>query len=303
MESFLDYRLFRIGGAPVTVGSLIAFAAILIGSYLVARLVQRLVVNRLLPHRLTVGVRYAIGRFLGYFILLLGAFIALETVGISVGALAAFFAALGVGIGFGLQDIAKNFVSGLILLIERPVQVGDRIDLDKVSGDVVEIRTRATVIRTNDEVYLIIPNSKFISETVTNRSYRSQRVRYRASVGVAYDSNPREVEAALLEAARGTQGVLENPPPAVRFKSFGESALDFELQCWTSTMLHRQGAFQSDLNFAIHEILKARGIEIPFPQRDLHVRSAEGLEPLLRPAEEPEEAARMLRTEKEEVTR
>ena len=142
MENFLDVRLFRIAGAPVTVGSLIAFAAILVVSFLVSRLVQRLVVNRLLTHRLTIGVRYAIGRFLGYFILLLGAFIALETVGISVGALAAFFAALGVGIGFGLQDIAKNFVSGLILLVERPIQVGDRIDIGQVSGDVVEIRAR-----------------------------------------------------------------------------------------------------------------------------------------------------------------
>ena len=279
MEELLDYRLFRIGGAPVTVGSLIAFAAILVVSYLASRLVQRLVVRRLLTHRLTIGVRYAIGRFLGYFILLIGAFIALETVGISAGALAAFLAALGVGIGFGLQDIAKNFVSGLILLIERPMQVGDRIDIGEVSGDVIEIRTRATVIRTNDDINLIIPNSKFISDTVTNRSYGSPRVRYRVPIGVSYGSDPRQVEAALLDAARQTEGALDDPPPAVRFQAFGDSSLDFELQCWTSSMLHRQGAFKSSLNFAIHDVLKARGIEVPFPQRDLRIRSAEGLEP------------------------
>ncbi len=272
MESFLDHRLFRVGGAPVTVGSLIAFVAILAFSLLVSRLVQRLVATRLLTHRLNLGVRYAIGRFLGYVILLVGAFIALETVGISVGALAAFFAALGVGIGFGLQDIAKNFVSGLILLVERPIQVGDRVDIGDVSGDVVEIRTRATVVRTNDDVHLIIPNSKFISDTVTNRSYGNPRVRYRAPVGVAYGSDPRDVEAALLEAARSTSGVLDEPGPTVRFRGFGESSLDFEVQCWTSVMLHRQGAFRSDLNFAIHDVLKARGIEIPFPQRDVRVR-------------------------------
>jgi small-conductance mechanosensitive channel len=291
MESVLEYRLFRVGGAPVTVGSLIAFIAIIAVSFLVSRLIQRLVVNRLLPQRLTVGVRYALGRFLGYFVLLLGAFIALETVGISVGALAAFFAALGVGIGFGLQDIAKNFVSGLILLIERPIQVGDRIDIGEISGDVVEIRTRATVVRTNDDVHLIIPNSKFISDTVTNRSFGGPRVRYRVSVGVAYGTDPRRAEAALLEAAKRTEGVLDSPPAAVRFRGFGESALNFELQCWTSTMLHRPGVFKSTLNFAIHDSLKAAGIEIPFPQRDLRIRSADGLESLIaRPREELEAA-------------
>jgi len=263
MENFLDHRLFRIGGSPVTVGSLIVFLAILAISYFVSRLVHRLIVSRFLTHRLTMGVRYALGRFAGYFVLLLGVFIALETVGISVGALAAFFAALGVGIGFGLQDIAKNFVSGLILLVERPIQVGDRIDIGKDSGDVVEIRTRATVIRTNDEVHLIIPNSRFISDTVTNRSYGSDRVRYRVPVGVALESNPREVEAALLDAARGLEGILPTPSPTVRFKGFGDSGLDFELQCWTSAMLHRPSAFRSRLNFAIYDSLKARGIETP----------------------------------------
>jgi small-conductance mechanosensitive channel len=217
--------------------------------------------------------------------LLLGGIVALETLGVSVGALTAFGAALGVGLGFGLQDIAKNFVSGLILLVERPIQVGDRIELGNVSGDVVEIRTRATVIRTNDDVHLIIPNSKFISDTVTNRSFGHPRVRYRIPIGVGYGSDPREVEQALIEAARGVDGVLPEPPPSVLFHEFGESALSFELLCWTSKMLHRPGAFRSELNFAIHAALKARGIEIPFPQRDLHIRSAQGLEPYLRPGE------------------
>src|SRR5215470_9950043 len=234
MENFLDHRLFRIGGSPVTVGSLIIFLVILAISYFVSRLVHRLIVHRFLTHRLTMGVRYALGRFAGYFVLLLGVFIALETVGISVGALAAFFAALGVGIGFGLQDIAKNFVSGLILLIERPIQVGDRIDIGNVSGDVVEIRTRATVVRTNDDIHLIIPNSKFISDTVTNRSFGRPRVRYRIPVGVGCDSDPRAVEEALLEAARGVDGVLAEPAPSVIFHEFRESSLNFELLCWTS---------------------------------------------------------------------
>ena len=291
MQEFLEYRLFRVGGAPVTVGSLIAFLAILAVTFLVSSLVQRLIARRLLKNRLTIGVRYAIGRFFSYFIRLFGLFVALETVGVSVGAFTAFFALIGVGIGLGLQDIAKNFLSGLILLIERPIQVGDRIDIGDVSGDVVEIRSRATVIRTNDDVNLIIPNSKFISDTVTNRSYGGPRVRYRVSVGVAYGTDPRRAEATLLEAAKRTEGVLASPPPVVRFKGFGESALDFELQCWTTAMLHKPGAFKSGLNFAIHDSLTAAGIEIPFPQRDLRIRSADGLESLIaRPREELEAA-------------
>ena len=292
MQEFLEYRLFRVGGAPVTVGSLIAFLAILAVTFLVSSLIQRLIARRLMKNRLTIGVRYAIGRFFSYFIRLCGLLVALETVGVSIGAFAAFFALVGVGIGLGLQDIAKNFLSGLILLIERPIQVGDRIDIGEVSGDVVEIRSRATVIRTNDDVNLIIPNSKFISDTVSNRSYGSPRVRYRVSVGVAYGTEPRRAEAALLEAAKRTEGVLASPPPAVRFKSFGDSALDFELQCWTTTMLHKPGVFKSQLNFAIYDSLQAAGIEIPFPQRDLRIRSADGLEALLDRSREAPGASR-----------
>ena len=161
------------------------------------------------------------------------------------------------------------------------------------------------MIRTNDDVHLIIPNSKFISETVTNRSYGSPRVRYRIPVGVAYGSNPREVEQALLEAARRIDDVLTDPPPTVRFRGFGETSLDFELQCWTSTMLHKQGAFRSELNFAIHEALKKHGIEVPSPspRRDVHIRSAEGFERLLERREAFEPAAWKLHRDQSEEDR
>jgi small-conductance mechanosensitive channel len=225
------------------------------------------------------GLRYAIGRILGYVIFFLGVLIALQTVGINATMLAVFGGALGVGLGFGLQDVVKNFVAGLVVLIERPVQVGDRIEIEGVSGDVVEIRARATVVRTNDDIHLIVPNSKFISETVINRSFGRRIVRYRIPVGVAYGSDPEVVKEALLAAARGSESVLADPAPVVWFVEFGQSSLDFELLCWTATMLSRPGAFASDLNFRILAELKAREIEIPFPQRDLHIRSAAALEP------------------------
>jgi small-conductance mechanosensitive channel len=280
VEQVLDYRLFRIGDTSVTVASLAATLLLLAGTYLVARLARNIVANRLLARTpLSLGLRYAIGRFVGYFILFLGVAAALQTLGVRATTLAAFGAAVGVGVGFGLQDIVKNFVAGLVILIERPIQVGDRLEIGDVSGDVAEIRARATVIRTNDDIHLIVPNSRFITETVVNRSFGSPRIRCRIPIGVSYDAAPRSVEKALLEAAARCEGVLAEPAPVVRFRGFGESSLDFELLCWTDSMLHRPGAFVSRLNFLVHERLTESEIEIPFPQRDVHIRSVSGLTP------------------------
>jgi small-conductance mechanosensitive channel len=278
VDGFLDFRLFRIGATSVTVASLLVSALILLGTYVGARLARRLVANRLLARtHLSVGIRYAIGRFVGYVIFFLGAVVALQTIGVNATTVAAFGAALGVGIGFGLQDVVKDFVAGLVVLIERPVQVGDRVDIGAVSGEVVEIRARATVVRTNDDVHLIVPNSRFITDIVVNSSYASARVRRRVPVGVTYDAEPREVEAALLEAAHRCDGVLSNPPATVRLRGFGESSIDFELLYWTDKMLPHPGVLASRLNFLVHESLSSRGIAFPFPQRDVHIRTADGL--------------------------
>lgn len=278
MANFLDYRLFRIGETSVTIGSLAVSLLILVGAFLLGRLARRLVANRLLARtHLSIGVRYAMGRFVGYLVFFLGAAVSLQTIGIRATTLAAFGAALGVGIGFGLQDIVKNFVAGLIILIERPFQVGDRIEIERVSAQVAEIRSRATVLRTNDDVYLIVPNAKLIGETVVNRSFGRPLYRCRIRLGVSSNSDPREVEAALLDAAQHCDGVLSDPSPTVRFREFGASSLEFELLCWTDRMLHQPGALVSRLNFHAHEMLTVRGIELPSPQCDVHIRSAGGL--------------------------
>jgi small-conductance mechanosensitive channel len=278
MREILDYQLFRIGQTQITLASLFATLAILAATWLAARVFRKLVAERLLGRtNVDPGVRYAIGRFVSYLVWVLGLIIALEPLGVNATTLAVFGGAIGVGIGFGLQDISKNFIAGLILLIERPIKVGDRIEVGKVIGDVVEIRARATLVRTNDDIYLIVPNAEFITATVTNWSYHTPRVCFHFPVGVAYGSDPRAVERALLDAASKNEQVLKEPAPYVLFLAFGESSLDFELGCWTSVMLHRRGALRSQINFAVHEILKERGIELPFPQRDIHIRSAEGL--------------------------
>jgi small-conductance mechanosensitive channel len=269
-----DYQLFRIGNTSVTAASLVVTLAILAGSYVLARVSRSLIANRLLARtRLSPGVRYAFGRFAGYLVFFLGAAAALQTLGINATTLAAFGAAVGVGIGFGLQDLVKNFVAGLVILIERPFQVGDRIEIDGASAQVVEIRSRATVVRTNDDVHLIVPNSRLTGETVVNRSYARPLYRTRVPVGIAYGADPRAVERALLEAASACHGSLPDPAPSVRFRGFGDTALNFELLCWTNSMLHHPGRFVSDLNFEVHEALTRHRIQFPHPQLDVDLRS------------------------------
>ena len=303
VHNILDYQLFRIGQTQVTLASLLASLAIVAATWLVARLLRRLMAERFLGHtRMDPGVRYAVGRVVSYLVWVLGLIVALQPLGVNATTLAVFGGAIGVGIGFGLQDIAKNFIAGLIILMERPVKVGDRIEMEKVAGDVVEIRARATVLRTNDDIYTIVPNARFITEVVTNWSFRTPRVRFHFPVGVGYGSDPRAVEEALLAAASRCEHALKDPAPSVFFRGFGESSLDFELACWTAVMLHRRGAFQSEINFLIHEELSRRGIELPFPQRDLHIRSARGLESVFsaRSSDAGEPARKMQRVGSEE---
>ena len=278
MEAILDYRLFRIGDTSVTTASLALSLLLLVGSYLLARLVRGLVTNRLLARtHVSRGLRAVLGRFSGYLVFFFGAAISLQTLGIRATTLTAFGAAVGVGVGLGLQDVVKNFVAGLILLIERPFRVGDRIEAGGVSAEVAEIRPRATVLRTNDDVHLVVPNAKLTESTIVNRSFDGPLFRLAVPVGVSYASDPRQVESALLEAASRSSGVLSDPPPSVRFKSFGDSALQFELLCWSEKMAHRPGALSSELHFRVHETLTRRGIEIPYPQRDVHIRTAPDL--------------------------
>jgi len=287
MSGVFDYRLFQIGDTSVTAASLVVAILILVASYLLGRLSRRLVSDRLLARtHMSIGVRYMLGRFTGYLVFVLGTMVALQTIGVRATTLTAFGAALGVGIGFGLQDIVKNFVAGLVILIERPFQKGDRIEIGNVAAEVWEIRSRATILRTNDDVHLIVPNSRFINDTVVNRSYDRPLYRCRAPVSVDNASDPRAVADALLDAARRCEGVLEDPPPTVRFRGFGENGLNFELLCWTDKMAHRPGALVSSLNFEIHESLDHRGIRLP--QTEIKIRGVEdALAPLDREPRTP----------------
>ena len=219
------------------------------------------------------SLRYAIAQIVSNIVLIVGIFIVLDNAGIHLGTLTVFAGAVGVGVGFGLQNIASNFISGLVILAERPITIGDRVEVAGVAGQVKEIRARSTLILTNDNITMIVPNSKFIDSPVTNWTHSDPRVRFRVPVGVAYGSDPDKVRDALIAAANEHESALREPAPTAFLKEFGDSTINFELIVWSAEMSHRPSRFKSDLNYLIYKHLTAAGIEIPYPQRDIHIRT------------------------------
>ena len=274
LRAWLEIPLLKLSGTTITLWTLVYFLLLLVLLFYLAGKLRHWLVERVLVRtKLDLGARQAIGTITRYLTIMIGLLVALQTVGIDLTTLNVLAGAVGIGVGFGLQNIASNFISGLIILIERPIKVGDRIEVGDVDGDVIEIGARSTTVRTNDNIAIIVPNSKFITDNVTNWKYTGPRVRFRLPVGVAYGSDVRKVEKLLLEVAKEDAEVMTDPPPQVRFRGFGESSLDFELLVWNTSLVHRKGKLKSDLNFAIYQKLTENGIEIPCPQRDLHIRS------------------------------
>lgn len=269
----LNYTIFTLGEARITPLSIIYLLVLLTLLFFLSNKLKHLLVERLLGHtKLDLGARQAIGTITRYFILFIGFLIILQTVGINLTTLNVLAGAVGIGVGFGLQNVASNFISGLIILFERPVQVGDRIEIDDINGKVISIGARSTIVRTNDNITIIVPNSKFISENVVNWSFEG-KVRFRVPVGVGYNADINLAKKLLLRVAEENGDVLKEPQPSVRLIQFGESSIDLELWVWSKEKLQRRAAFISDLNFAIWEKFRANNVEIPFPQTDLHIRS------------------------------
>ena len=264
---FLREDLFRISTTPVSLLSLLIFLFSVAVTLLVAR-GARVGVNRFLGSRpgAPAGVAYAMGRIAQYVVGTAGVLVSLDTLGIDLGTLAAFGAVMSVGIGFGLQTITHNFISGIILLIERPVQKGDFVVVGDVVGTVVEIEMRATKVVSRDGVAMIVPNSEFISARVVNQSNPTSRKRVQIRVGVAYGSDTTLVRDTLTAIALEHPKVLHDPAPVVFFRNFGESTLDFDLAVWLDHP-EPEPVVTSDLRFAIDRIFRERKIELPFPQR------------------------------------
>ena len=218
------------------------------------------------------GIQEAVALLARYGLFAIASLLILQAWGFDVSSLAVLAGVLGVGVGFGLQNIANNFVSGLIVNLERPVQLGDYIKVGEWTGTVERIGPRCVEIRTQDRVSILVPNARFLETEVVNWTHGDPVTRVHVQVGVAYGSSVAKVRAALLEAARGHPDILADPRPRVALAAFGESSLDFELLVWTRTP-RKQEHLKSDLHFRIEAIFRRHGLEIPFPQCDLNLRS------------------------------
>lgn len=272
-------RIYQGLGHSVQIGSmsfsflgLLYAVFVLLATQAVVRLWRWIFQTKFLTRSgMDAGLQDSITTITVYVIWMLGILVALHAFGLNTTSLAVGFGALGIGLGFGLQNIFNNFVSGIILLFERPIQVGDDVEINGTWATVKKINVRSTVVQTYDNASLIIPNADFVSSQVTNWSFKDKRLRRSITVGVAYGSDVTLVRDTLLEIGRSLPKVLKSPAPDVLFTDFGDSALIFRLRIWTD--IDNMLSLETAIRFEIDRLFKERGIEISFPQRDIHIRS------------------------------
>lgn len=271
-----EFPLFRLGDTSFTVGSIFYFLiSLFLLYYLTAKLRNFFVHRVLLRYNYDIGVRQSIGSIIRYGLLAIGLIVIFQNSGLNMSSLGLVVGALGVGIGLGLQTITNNFVSGIIIMFERPVKIGDKIEVGTVTGNVVHIGARATTVLTNDNISVIVPNSDFVTSKVVNWSHSERKVRFNFDVFTSYRENPDNIKKLLLEVAAENKGVLKEPAPDVLFVEYGESALKFYLRIWTTVYVDRPVVLKSQLYYSIFRKFREHGVEIPYPQRQLHIKNIE----------------------------
>ncbi|WP_019487216.1 MULTISPECIES: mechanosensitive ion channel family protein [Kamptonema] len=272
IASFIS-KIFTVGEKAYSVTDLLILCGFLWGLIVVAHTATTVLRARILEVAgINRGAQEAIAIITKYSLIAIGTIVLLQIWGLDLSSLTILASVLGVGIGFGLQDIAKNFGSGLVIILERPIQIGDFVEVGEYKGIVERIGGRSTVIRTLDRVSIIVPNSRFLETELINWNHDNPVSGVRLPIGVSYNSDVNAVKTALLEAGTGHPDVLSVPPPQVLFKGFGDSALNFELRVWTAQP-SKQFLIKSDLYYRIEANLRQHKIEIPFPQRDLNIRT------------------------------
>lgn len=276
IRPIFEFPLFRLGDTSFTVGSIFYFVISLFLLYYLTAKLRNFFVNRvLLRYNYDIGVRQSIGSIIRYGLLAIGLIVIFQNSGLNMSSLGLVVGALGVGIGLGLQTITNNFVSGIIIMFERPVKIGDKIEVGEVTGNVVHIGARATTVLTNDNISVIVPNSDFVTSKVVNWSHSERKVRFNFDVFTSYCENPDNIKKLLLEVANENKGVLKEPAPDVLFVEYGESALKFYLRIWTTVYVDRPVVLKSQLYYAIFRKFREHGVEIPYPQRQLHIKNLE----------------------------
>lgn len=278
LKAALQIELFQLGESQFTTKTLLLLIFSFFLLFFFSGMIRRVLANKIFPrYKIDVGVGQAIATIVKYTLIVIGVVIIFQTSGIDLSALGILMGALGVGIGFGLQHITNNFISGIIILFERPVKVGDRVEIDGLAGNIVKISARATTILTNDNIAVIVPNSDFINKHVINWSHNDKKVRISFPVGVSYKEDPERIRKILISVVDDNPGVMKEPRPYIRFDQFGDSSLNFNVMVWTSDYIDRPSALKSELYYAVFKAFREHNVEIPFPQRDIHIKSGEGV--------------------------
>lgn len=272
-KEILEYALIDTKNLHITVYNLLIAVLIFLLTEIIIWTIHRVFKRKIYPKpNIDIGKSHTIYRLLKYFIWIISILLILQTIGVKIGFLLAGSAALLVGLGLGMQEIFKDIVSGLILLFERNMKINDVVEVEEEIGKVKEIGFRTTKIETRDNIIHIIPNSKFIIGDVVNWSHIQKLTRFNVDVGVAYGSDVRLVEKVLHDCAVNHKSVARKPNPFVRFTDFGDSSLDFQLFFWTDESFYVEN-IKSDLRFEIDKKFREQKIQIPFPQRDVHVKN------------------------------
>jgi len=279
LRRWMQVEVFAAGqdGRPaVTIGRGMLAVLAVAASWIVSRSLRSILETTVYPTyaQLDRGGRVAVNTVLHYLLVLFGLYFAMFLLRIPLGAVTVVLGTLGLGLGLASQPLFMNFLSGLIMLFERHVKVGDMVDVDGVLGEVTNMSIRATTIKTFDNVDMVIPNSEFVSGKVINWTLKDARIRGKVDVGVAYGADPQVVRRLLLQVAAESSLVLRDPPPRVRFISFGENSLDFALYAWFNNVTDRWD-FLTDSKFRIVELFNEHGIEIPYPQRTLSIKESD----------------------------
>lgn len=271
--AWLTGPVMNLGSVPITIGKIAYFILLAwISIYVAGILRVGLIRYALQRTRLDAGARESVGSIARYAAICLGWVLSLHAIGLDLTTFSVVAGAIGIGLGFGLQNTANNFISGLIILIERPIKIGDRIEVEGANGEVVDIGARSTTVLTNDHISIIVPNSLLVTNTVTNWKHSGSSVRFHIPVTVAFDCDVTKVQQLLLEVALEDDDVLKEPPAKVWLRKFGENGLLFDLLVWNSSLVHRKGQLVSNLNLAVLLKFRKHGIVLPYPQRELHIR-------------------------------
>jgi len=281
LPEWTRYTLIKTENSSITVASIFLFVFLIILLFVLTKLFQKFIENRILTRtKADLGARRAISSIIYYIILFVGIIVIVQNTAIDLSGFSMLAGAIGIGVGFGLQNIVSNFIAGIIILFERPIKIGDRIEVNKIEGDVTHIGARSTHVLSNNNITIIVPNSKFITESVVNWTAQNRLVRFCIPVTVANGADARLVEQLLIDVAKENSDVVKNPEPGVRLMRFSDHGLDFELRAWSTTLVHRKSRLFSALNFGIYDKFNKHGIEFPNSQHDIYIKTPKNLSEL-----------------------